>query len=244
MKRNLIKAALLLTLTTGAAANILPAGKDTGEIMVGVTGMTVALKDGKLLVTQVTPDTPAEGKLEKDDMLLAVDGVSLAIQDPRHPLGFAINAAEGRDGKMTFDIKRAGNARKVVIQLEPIGRYSRSYPVDCPKSRRIVDQTAAFILKHGGPGEGINGNLEGLFLLSTGEKKYLPALERYARALAEKNCGRSTWHLGYSGIFLGEYYLATGDRRVLPALKARCDALKSGQYYGGWGHRVDNCGPG
>ena len=245
MKRYPTKAAaLLLALTMGADANVLPAGKDTEDIMVGVTGMTVALKGGKLRVTQVAPDTPAAGKLEANDVLLAVDGASLAIQDPRHPLGFAINAAEGRDGRMTFDIERAGTARKVVILLEPIGSYSRSYPVDCPKSRRIVDETAAFILKHGGPGEGINGNLEGLFLLSTGQEKYLPAIERYALALAEKNCGRSTWHLGYSGIFLGEYYLATGDRRVLPALKARCDALKSGQYYGGWGHNVDNCNPG
>jgi hypothetical protein len=246
MKRNLSipAAALLLVLTMGAAANILPAGKDTEDIMVGVTGMSVALKGGKLLVTQVTPDTPAKGKLEKDDVLLAVDGVSLAIQDPRHPLGFAINTAEGRDGKMAFEIQRAGTARKVVIQLAPIGSYRASYPVDCPKSRRIVDETAAFILKHGGPGAGINGNLEGLFLLSTGEEKYRPALEKYALALAEKDCGRSTWYLGYSGIFLGEYYLATGDRRVLPALKARCDALKSGQYYGGWGHSVDKCNPG
>jgi len=89
MKRNLPipAAALLLALTMGATANILPAGKDTEDIMVGVTGMTVALKGGKLLVTQVTPDTPAKGKLEKDDVLLAVDGVSLEVQDPRHPLG-------------------------------------------------------------------------------------------------------------------------------------------------------------
>ena len=84
MKRNLPipAAALLLALTMGAAANILPAEKDTEDIMVGVTGMTVALKGGKLLVTQVTPDTPADGKLEKNDVLLAVDGASLAIQDP------------------------------------------------------------------------------------------------------------------------------------------------------------------
>ena len=239
-----IAAALLLAFTMKAAANILPAGKDTEDIMVGVTGMSVALKGGKLRVTQITPDTPAAGKLEKDDVLLAVDGASLAIQDPRHPLGFAINAAEGRDGRMTFEIERAGTARKVVLQLEAIGSYSATYPVDCAKSRRIVDETAAFILKHGWPGEGINGNLEGLFLLSTGEKKYLPVLQKYARGLAERNCGRSTWGIGYSGIFLGEYYLATGDKRVLPALKARCEALKAGQYYGGWGHSVDNCVPG
>ena len=49
---------LLLALPMGAVANILPAGKDTEDIMVGVTGMFVALKGGELLVTQVTPDTP------------------------------------------------------------------------------------------------------------------------------------------------------------------------------------------
>ena len=83
------------------------------------------------------------------------------------------------------------------------------------------------------PGGGINGNLEGLFLLSTGEEKYRPAIEKYAIALAEKNPGTSVWHLGYSGIFLGEYYLATGDKRVLPALEARCKTLSAGQYFGG-----------
>ncbi|HSH13270.1 MAG TPA: DUF6288 domain-containing protein, partial [Desulfurivibrionaceae bacterium] len=30
----------------------------------------------------------------------------------------------------------------------------------------------------------------------------------------------------------------------LPALKARCEALAGGQYFGGWGHNVDHCGPG
>jgi hypothetical protein len=243
MKRNLIAIAVL-ALSLSATANILPAGKDTEDIMVGVTGVSVALKGGKLLVTQVTPDTPAEGKLEKGDILLAVDGASLEVRDPRHPLGFAINEAEGRDGKMVFSIDRGGSRREVTIRLEPIGSYSATYPIDCRKSKRIVDETAAFIVENGGPGGGINGNLEGLFLLSTGEEKYLPALEKYAVSLAEKDAPTSTWFIGYSGIFLGEYYLATGDKRVLPALKARCDALSAGQYFGGWGHNTNHCGPG
>jgi hypothetical protein len=132
----------------------------------------------------------------------------------------------------------------VVIQLDPIGSYSPTFPANCRKSQRIVDDTAAFILKQGGPEDGITGNLEGLFLLSTGDKKYLPAIEKYAVSLAAGKAGTSTWSIGYSGIFLGEYYLATGDKRVLPALKARCDALSAGQYYGGWGHGTDHCGPG
>ena len=132
----------------------------------------------------------------------------------------------------------------VVVQLDPLGSYGPTYPGECKKSQKIVDETAAFILKHGGPGGGINGNLEALFLLSTGEKKYLPAVEKYAVGLASKGPGTSTWSIGYSGIFLGEYYLATGDKRVLPALEARCKTLSAGQYFGGWGHGTSNCGPG
>ena len=242
MKIRFLVAFQLLVIT--AVANTLPVGKDTEDIMVGVTGMFVALKDGDLQVTKITPDTPAAGSLEQGDVLLKVDGKSLEIQDPRHPLGFAINAAEGRDGKMKFSINRGGAKQTAVVQLDPIGSYGSTYPVECPKSQKLVDETAAFILKHGGPGGGINGNLEALFLLSTGEKKYLPAVEEYAVALAEKKAGTSIWGIGYSGIFLGEYYLATGDKRVLPALKERCDTLSSGQYFGGWGHGASHCGPG
>lgn len=247
--RFLMKTLKILLLALAAAssavdANILPAGKDTKDIMLGVTGVFAAIKDGEFQVTEITPGTPAAGRLEKGDVLLAVNGESLQIQDPRHPLGLAINAAEGRDGKMTFDIKRGGVTRPVTIQLEVIGSYGATYPIDCPKSQRMVDETAAFILRNGGPGEGINGNLEALFLLSTGDPDYLPALRRYAADLASKPAGSSVWHLGFSGIFLGEYYLATGDEHVLSALKERCDRLSEGQYYGGWSHGVTKCNPG
>jgi len=244
MKRLVIAVVLAVAAPMGALGNTLPAGKDLNEFMIGVTGINADMKSGVLKVTKVTPDTPAVGKLKAGDVLLAVDGKSLEIQDPRHPLGFAINAAEGRDGKMKFSIERNGKKQTVTIQLEAIGSYSRTFPVNCRKSKRIVDNTAAFILNNGGPCGGITGNLEGLFLLSTGEKKYMPAIEAYAIKLAKGNCGTSTWGIGYSGIFLGEYYLATGDKRVLPALKARCDQLSAGQYFGGWGHGTAHCGPG
>jgi hypothetical protein len=244
MKRCVIVMLLVALAPWGALANTLPSGKDCKEFMIGVTGIFADITGGVLRVTRLAPGTPAAGKLEKGDVLEAVDGASLEIQDPRHPLGFAINAAEGRGGKMTFSIHRGDAKQTVVIQLDPIGSYSPTFPVNCNKSRRIVDETAAFVLKQGGPGGGITGNLEGLFLLSTGDKKYLPAIEKYAVKLAAANCGTSVWYIGYSGIFLGEYYLATGDKRVLPALNARCETLSAGQYYGGWGHGTSGCVPG
>ncbi len=235
---------LLLAVPIVTRADMLPAGKDCKEFQVGVTGILAESKDGVLSVTKTQPATPAAGKLEPGDVLIAVDGTSLQIQDPRHPLGFAINKAQGRDGRMTFAIRRDGEKMSITIQLDAVGSYSPTFPVDCDKSRRIVDETAAFILAHGGPGGGITGNLEGLFLLSTGEEKYLPAVRAYAAALAGKDCGWSVWHIGYSGLFLGEYYLATGDKRILPALKQRCERLAAGQYFGGWGHGANHCGPG
>ena len=256
MKRIAI-AMLLLAAAQSASADTLASWKETPPISVGVTGMmatvTSSMDDPKqakadtphvVTVTETLANTPAAGKLQKGDILESVNGVSLKVVDPRHILGEQINVSEGRDGKMTFAVRRDGETKTVTIQLEPIGSYTKTFPINCKKSKTIAEQTAAFILKHDGPEGGITGNLEALFLMSTGEKKYMPAVEKYAVALASKGCGTSTWMIGYSGIFLGEYYLATGDKRVLPAIKARCDQLAAGQWFNGWGHGTTRCGPG
>ena len=195
-----------------------------------------------LTVTKVAPDTPAAGKLNKGDVLVAINGRSLEIQDPRHPLGEAIGAAEGSDGKMTFTLKRGGKQATVTITLKAIGRYATTWPADCKKSQHIIDETAGFILANGGPDHGITGYCEALFLMSTGEEKYMAPVRKFAHADAARKVptlasqGLITWANGYRGIFLGEYYLRTGDKLVLPTLEAICDSAARTQYYGGWGH--------
>ena len=107
MKRLAITMMILVSAAPlSVLANTLPAGKECKEFMVGVTGIHADITGGVLRVTKVTPNTPAANKLQVGDVLLAVDGASLEIQDPRHPLGFAINAAEGRGGRMKFSIQR------------------------------------------------------------------------------------------------------------------------------------------
>ena len=88
----------------------------------------------------------------------------------------AINAAEGRDGKLPFKITRKGQAARVTLQLEAIGSYSDTWPYRCKKRQRIVRDTAAFIVAKGGPDASITGYCEALFLLSTGDDQYLPLL--------------------------------------------------------------------
>lgn len=249
---------LLLTATAqSASANTVPSWKETPPISVGVTGMIVtvtsSLDDPKkaeadtphvITVTEVLPETPADGSIRPGDILESVNRISLKVVDPRHILGAQINVSEGRDGKMTFGVCRDGETQTVTIQLAPIGSYSKTFPINCRKSKKIVEQTATFIIENGGPEGGITGNLEALFLMSTGEAKYMPVVEKYAVELASKPHPTSTWFIGYSGIFLGEYYLATGDKRVLPAIKARCEQLAAGQWFNGWGHGTTRCGPG
>ncbi len=257
MKRIPIIMLLLAAMAPGASADTLASSKETPPISVGVTGMIVKLTSGAdnpkqakfdtphvVTVVEIMADTPADGQLQTGDILESVNGISLKVVDPRHILGQQINVSEGRDGRMIFTVRRAGRVQTVTIQLDPIGSYSKTFPLNCAKSQKIIDQTTAFILEHGGPEGGITGHLNALFLMSTGDPKFMPVVEEYAVKLAGKGCGTSTWMIGYSGIFLGEYYLATGDKRVLPALKERCDKLAAGQWFGGWGHGTNNCNPG
>jgi len=205
MKRLAIVALLLAAMSQTVVANTVPSWKETPPIGVGVTGMIVTVTSGTedpkqakfdtphvATVTEVLSETPADGHLQPGDILESVNGVSLKVVDPRHILGQQINASEGRDGKMTFTLRRGGETKTVTIQLDPIGSYSKTFPIDCEKSDFLVNQTAKFILENGGPEGGITGNLEALFLMSTGETKYMPAVEKYAVELASKPCGTST----------------------------------------------------
>lgn len=119
----------------------MPVDRPYPEFQIGVTGIWAhipekppgapkdpTLVQRKLFVTKTTPSTPAAGKFQEDDLLLAVDGQSLEVRDPRSVLGDAINRAEGTDGKMTFTLRRGEEKMDVTITLEVIGSYNKTWP--------------------------------------------------------------------------------------------------------------------
>ncbi len=172
----------------------------------------------------------ATGKLKAGQIIDSINGQKLAKIDPRIQLGQILAAAEASDGVLRFAIR--GEAEDAIVEVPVLGAYSRTWPLDCPKSDRIVRGFADYLSKPGAD-KGFSG-IGMLFLLSTGDDKDLEVVRRWARGV-----GASTyaWHLGYGGIPLTEYYLRTGDEVVLPKIQKWVDNAVKGQYLDGWAGR-------
>ena len=150
---------------------------------IGATGIEARVYKGvRVTVEEVHPDTPAFGKFSKGDVILGVNGAMLQGKNPLVLLGNALTEAEAKDGTLTFDVEpaTAGKPKKVTVKVPVLGAYSKTFPLNCAKSKTIVRRAAEFysgkdrMKKHGF----LNG-LACLFLLSTGDDKYVPRVKEY-----------------------------------------------------------------
>jgi hypothetical protein len=174
----------------------------------------------------------ATGKLKAGQIIESINGQKLADIDPRIQLGRILAAAEASDGVLRFTIK--GQTEDVIVNVPVLGAYSKTWPLNCPKSDKIVRNFADYLAKPGAnPGFGGIGML---FLLSTGEEKDLDTVRKWARSVANRP-HTYAWYLGYGGIPLCEYYLRTGDREVLHGIQQWVNNAVKGQYLDGWAGR-------
>ncbi len=211
---------------------------------VGITGAYVVPERTAphVTVSETEPNSPAAGKLLKGDVIIAVNGVKLALPDSRVQLGDAITAAEAADGTMIFVVKRGGATRNVAITIPPIGAYAKTWPVGCNKTRKIVAAAADHAIKQIKAGQfslpGREGSLNALFLLSTGKPEHVEAVAGMVKAYVAAGAGsRShTWNNGFLSVALGEYYLRTGDKTALGPIKTLVDDSYGRMTHGGWGH--------
>ena len=200
----------------------------------------------QILVTEVATGSPADGVLQKGDVLLGVDGKPFA-RDARIVFANAITQAEGAKDSMKLLRWRAGKTEPVTIKLPPLGAYAASAPFDCPKSKRIFEQGCAAIAKVGfetkKPGEiriEIANALRALALLASGRAEYKPMIDEYAAAVAKSTPnqgGHKSWDYGYETLFLAEYVIATKDSSVMPGLtRLATDIAAGASGVGTWGH--------
>jgi hypothetical protein len=183
----------------------------------------------------------ASGELKKGQIIESVNGNAMKDHDPRVLLGNWITEAEANGGivKLMVKDKPDTEAKEVTIKIPALGAYSKTWPVDCAKSDRIVREAADFIAANKNEcGMGLNGSV--LFLLSTGEEKDLEVVRGWMKKFVENYKkpakGREVypWFAGYTGPGFCEYYLRTGDKSVLPIIKDVADSLSRTIYNGSW----------
>lgn len=205
------------------------------------------LASRQILVTHVGIDSPADGVVKVDDIIVGVEG-RLFNDDARRSLALAIQEAEteAKGGVLKLTVSRGGQVQELALKLAVMGSYSKTAPWECTKSKRILDE-ASKILEREELKANWTGSIQGLALLATGNPDYLPKVRDFARKLAaaevdpnKKPQGPTwgdTWELGYRNLFLCEYFLITRDREVMPAITDITLSLARGQsMYGTFGH--------
>jgi len=230
--------ALALIVTTAAEAKD-KSGGNYGAINIGPTGIVGYFKGGSpyFTVIDVAKGAPADGKIEKDDVIVSVNGRELdgfpakggAWYDEkgsRYVLGSSITKAEASDGVLKFGFKRDAKAGSAMVTIPALGAYSATWPVDCAKSEKIVRQIADFLISiqneegrfvfpkvelpkgvSGYANNSIGYYMAGLFLLSTGEEKDLEAARKFAATV----CGGERTRDGGSSWYLGYQGLFLGE---------------------------------
>ena len=200
----------------------------------------------QILISKVTPKSPASGILNVGDVILGVNEKPFSY-DPRTEFGKAITLAEASDGKLKIIRWREGKTKTVVIKLQILGSYSATAPFNCQKSRRIFEQGCEALASNMKRTSRQKNNrivrcLNSLALLSSGDEKYLPLIREQVKWASEFSDvkGRSLccWFYGPINMLLAEYTLATGDKTFQTDLQRVTMEIVNGQSeVGTWGHR-------
>jgi hypothetical protein len=205
-------------------------------------GLELRKPNFTIFISNVEPGSPAEacGKLKKGQIIESINGQTLKDEDPRVLLGNMITDAEANGGTMKMMVKDDAKAaaQEVIVTLPDLGAYSKTWPMNCKKSDKIVRNFADFLARNKTSADiGLDGAM--LFMLSTGEEKDLDVVRKWVKGLVEKHKDTDEiktypWFAGYSGPALCEYYLRTGDASVLPLIEKLTDYLKRTIYNGSW----------
>ncbi len=209
-------------------------------------GIELLLPPFQIRLSRIDKGSPAEasGKLKVGHMIESINGQTLKDIDPRIILGGIITKAEASDGIVKFMVKDGSDAaaQEVIVNIPVLGAYSKTWPLNCPKSDKIVRAQADFLGRNAvNHASGIEG-LGLLYMLSTGEEKDLEVAKRWVKEIVEKHKNAKTietspWYAGYGGIGLCEYYLRTGDASIIPLIEMNADYLRRNMYNGGWNQR-------
>ena len=215
-------------------------------------------------VKYVFRNSPAAGKVEIGDVIIGANGKRMnvdhlfgrgtrgAFQGPMVEMSKLIEDSQAEDGKLELIVWPGGersNEKTVTVEIEPLGRFSPTWPYDCERSDNLMLELCEFLYqeyrREGRFGRPHTHSAAVLALLGSNERKYERLAMEIIRGLADKRydplngVGFQAWNWGHEGIMMGEYYLMTGDRRMRPAIQSLVDCLIDAQtpQSGGYSHR-------
>lgn len=224
----------------------------------GVTGIRVQLVEEAqkhLLVMHVFEDSPAARKVRVGDFIVGAGGREFAsphrngygmdVFGPEGPLldfARALEASQGAagDGRLQLDLLRDGKAREVTLRVgSEYGAFAEGFPAGCARSERILGELLRYLVEQQGAdgswGSPVQDTFAPLALLASGERRYLPAVEKSVRMHARTTARTDddslvNWRYMAAAIVMSEYFLATGERWVRDELQEVYDFLLSSQY--------------
>ena len=212
-------------------------------VNMGPTGARGILKSRSYIVKYIFPSSPASRVLKIGDEVYGANGKKFSahtfsgrqhgIEGPIQDLGLAIEDSEGGDGVLKLMVRRGGSDMTVDVQLERLGRFSDTFPVNCKKTDILKARAYKYLMAHPGGVSSQGRCVETLALLSADDPKVFAAGKRMAQSWNRPyNESTWSWHLGFQGITLGEYYLLTKDRKALGTLQSTLKLLRYSQWKG------------
>ncbi|MFK7849501.1 MAG: DUF6288 domain-containing protein [Akkermansiaceae bacterium] len=212
-------------------------------VNMGPTGARGILKERSYVVKHIFKKSPAVDVLELEDEVYGANGKRFGehqfggrpngLEGPLQDLGLAIEDSEGEDGVLQLMVKRGGETIEVDVQLEVLGRFSDTFPVDCKKTELLKARAYEYLMDNPGGVSSQGRSVWTLALLSSDDSKVFRAGKEMAKDWNKKYDGSTwSWHLGFQAITLSEYHLLTGDRSVLKTLEDTLQLLNDSQWKG------------
>ena len=219
-------------------------------VNLGPTGARAVLTEKTFIVRYIFASSPAVGQLMLEDVITGVFGTPFSshryggifdgvrgYEGPIMDFGNAIERAEGSDGQLVLNVLRGTTAINITISLDPIGSFSSTFPINCPKSTALRAKALAYFAASADSrnvGKSHARAAVTLALLTSDDV----AQKNLGKAMAQKwslenpNAGTWTWNLSHQLITLCEYYRLTNDAALLPKMKTLVEYLEKAQLSG------------
>lgn len=220
----------------------------------------------QILITEVAKGSPADGILQKGDVILGASGKSSTPgefnSDARRSFAEAIAEAEARKpATLHLRVWREGRTANLALPLEFMGAYAANTPYDCPKSLKVIARAMKYMesneLKRDRFGLGIvtllaceDGRIPGNEARRKKAREWvtelIPDKNQYEGMISDQveTYSKVAWNRTYHLIVMAEYYLATGDNpgrggiSLLMAIDAHAQSIARGQsMFGTMGHQ-------